>query len=526
MPATDGIEVEWQFGVDDLAAAERALRACAATLRLTLAPSKTRVLLDEYLDTTDWAFHRASFALRLRESGGTVEATLKGFGDQSDGPYRRREINEPLARAGHAALLASAGPVARRVRAVVGPGELHGLFALRTERRTFDVHANGGPRPIAEVALDATEVATSSGSPLALRRIELELADPAALASVEELAAALGSVEGFERASTSKFAIGLAATGRSPAGQPDLGPSRVEPTWTLGAVAYAALRRQCTAFLANEPGTRLGEDIEALHDMRVATRRMRTALAVFAPVLRPEVRALRREFGWVADALGEVRDLDVQIAWLREEAAALGGGPDESSLTPLIDLLEARREGARGRMLDALDSPRHARLVEVTMALLRAGAVTPAGATPGVHAAPDLLRKHWRRFNRVARQLGPDSPDDDYHDARIRAKRIRYATEFTSGLYGDASADFVAALKQVQTELGRRQDAVITIELLERVAAGEPLPNATVFAMVRLADRERAVAHSVGEAFPRTHRRLRREWRRLYARVEREALDR
>ena len=131
-------------------------------------------------------------------------------------------------------------------------------------------------------------------------------------------------------------------------------------------------------------------------------------------------------------------------------------------------------------MLDALDSPRHARLVEVTMALLRAGAVTPAGATPGVHAAPDLLRKHWRRFNRVARQLGPDSPDDDYHDARIRAKRIRYATEFTSGLYGDASADFVAALKQVQTELGRRQDAVITIELLERVAAGEPLPNATV----------------------------------------------
>ena len=81
--------------------------------------------------------------------------------------------------------------------------------------------------------------------------------------------------------------------------------------------------------------------------MRVATRRMRTALAVFAPVLPPEVRALRREFGWVADALGEVRDLDVQIAWLREEAAALGGGPDESSLTPLIDLLEARREGAR-----------------------------------------------------------------------------------------------------------------------------------------------------------------------------------
>ncbi len=525
MPPTDGLEVEWQFGVDDLAAAERALHASAATLRLTLAPARTRVLLDEYLDTTDWAFHRASYALRLRESGGSVEATLKSFGDQSDGPFRRHEINQPLEGAGHAALLAASGPVARRVRAVVGEGDLGGLFSLRTERRTFDVHVNGSDRPIAEVALDATEVATGGAEALALRRIELEVIDPDALASVEALAAALGSVEGFRHTSTSKFAAGLAATGQSPAGPPDLGSTKVKRSSTLGAVAYAALRRQFARVLANEPGTRLGEDIEALHDMRVATRRLRTAVSAFSAALPPEVLAARPDFGWVADVLGEVRDLDVELAWLREDAAALAG-VDEEALAPLIASLDERREAARTRMLAALDSPRYESLVDVMTGMLRAGETTPVGASPAVRTAPDLLRRRWRRFNRVARELGPDSSDADYHDARIRVKRIRYTTEFASRLYGRAARDFIAALKDAQDELGRRQDAAVAIGMLEEIAAGERLPDATVAAMRELAERERAVVDEVSAAFPGRRRDLRREWRRFRALAEEAALDR
>ena len=525
MPATDGIEVEWQFGVDDLAAAERALHACAATLRLTLAPTRERVLLDEYLDTTDWAFHRASYALRLRESEGSVEATLKSFGDQSDGPFRRHEINELLDGAGQAALLAASGPVASRVRAVVGEGELGGLFSLRTERRTFDVHANGSDRPIAEVALDATEVETAGAEPLALRRIELEVTDPDALVSVEAFAAAIGSIEGFRSTATSKFAAGLAATGQAPVEPPDLGSTEVDESSTLGTVAYAALRRQFARVLANEPGTRLGEDIEALHDMRVATRRLRTAVSAFSAALPPEVLAARPDFGWVADVLGEVRDLDVELAWLREDAAALAGVDDEA-LAPLIASLAERREGARARMLAALDSPRYASLIDVMTGLLRAGETTPVGASPAVRTAPDLLRRRWRRFNRVARELEPDSPDGDYHDARIRVKRIRYTTEFAAGLYGGAARDFIAALKEAQEELGRRQDAVVAIRTLEEIAAREPLPDATVAAMREIAGRERAVADEVSATFPGMRRELRREWRRFRALAEDAALDR
>ena len=520
MPASGNIEVEWQFGVDDLAAAERVLRARAAALGLTLTPATTRVLLDEYLDTKDWAFHRASFALRLREANGSAEATLKGFGDQSDGPYRRREINEPLDAAAMGELLAATGPVARRVRAVVGAGELRGLFSLRTERSTFDVHANGTARPVAEVALDATEVANAGGTPLALSRIELELADPDALGAVEQLATALGSVEGFERASDSKFAVGLAATGQSPSAPPELGQTRVRPDSTLGEVAYAALRRQFGRFLGNEPGTRLGEDIEALHDMRVATRRLRTALSVFDAALPAPVGLLRPEFGWVADALGEVRDLDVQIEWLSGEAEALPGPGEDSALTPLIDILGVRREEARSRMLGALDSARFATLVEGATAMLREGATTSAGTTPAVDVAPALLRKRWRRYRRLAEGLDAEASEDAYHDTRIRAKRIRYATEFTAGLYGDAAADFTAALKRAQNDLGRYQDAAIAMDLLERTAAAQPLPRHTAFAMGRLAEREREVVRSVVHGFPRTHQRLRLEWRRLRAVLE------
>ena len=519
MPPADGIEVEWQFGVDDLAAAERVLHERADALGLTLTPATTTVLLDEYLDTADWAFHRASFALRLREADGAAEATLKGFGDQSDGPYRRREINEPLDAAAMGELLASTGPVARRVRAVVGPGELRGLFSLRTERSTFDVHANGG-QPVAEVALDATEVENAGGAAHALSRIELELADPDALAAVEQLATALGGVEGFEPASGSKFAVGLAATGQSPGAPPDLGPTRVRPESTLGEVAYAALRRQFGRFLANEPGTRLGEDIEALHDMRVATRRLRTALAVFDAALPPPLAMLRPEFGWVADALGEVRDLDVQIEWLGTEAAALPGPGEDSALAPLIDILGVRREEARSRMLDVLDSPRFAALVEGATAVLREGATTPAGAGPATDVAPALLRKRWRRYRRLARGLSSASPEDDYHDTRIRAKRIRYTTEFTARLYGGDATGFVDALKRAQNDLGRYQDAAIAVDLLERTAAAQPLPRHTVFAMGRLAERQREAIRSVMETFPATHREVRREWRRLRAVLE------
>ena len=529
----DALELEWQFEVVDLVAAERAARAIAADLGLVLAPSGDRRLLDQYLETADWAFHRAGYALRVRSTGGVAEATLKALADQTEGPRIRREVSESLVGADRLALLTAEGAVTSRVRAVTGPRELRWLFTLRTHRRTFELRAADGP-VLAELALDETAIDANGGgagsrAATALRRIEVELTSAAALTAVEPFAAALTRSPGLARARVSKFGAGLAAAGLAPEPAPDLGPADIDRSSRIGDVAYAAVRRQLATYLANEPGTRLGDDIEALHDMRVASRRLRTAMAVFGDVLPRDLLALGDELGWVADALGEVRDLDVQLAWLRPQAqAANPAEPAEagaSALQPVVELLERHREAARARMLAALDSARHAILVDALTAKLRAGTPTPASGTLALHAAPRLLRRRWKPLRKRADRLGARSPDADYHAARIRAKRLRYATEFVTELYGKPARRFVAALKRTQDELGRRQDATITIDRLERLVADQSLPPAAVFAMGELAERERDAMRSINSAFPETYRRLRRRWRTLDAALERGRAD-
>ena len=96
-------------------------------------------------------------------------------------------------------------------------------------------------------------------------------------------------------------------------GRPISGPTEIGPELNLGELAYAVLRRQLAVLRAKEPGTRLGEDPEELHDMRVATRRLRAALDLFAEVLPIRSRNFRGELGWLAGVLGAVRDLDVQL---------------------------------------------------------------------------------------------------------------------------------------------------------------------------------------------------------------------
>jgi inorganic triphosphatase YgiF len=122
----------------------------------------------------------------------------------------------------------------------------------------------------------------------------------------------LVATTGLRPAGTSKFEAALAATALHVSTPwAALGPEDLTPEMTAGEAAFAILRRQFRVFLQNEPGTRIGADIEALHDMRVATRRMRAAIGTFAPFLPPRLAWFRAELGWVAAGLGAVRDLDV-----------------------------------------------------------------------------------------------------------------------------------------------------------------------------------------------------------------------
>ncbi len=508
-------EIEWQFVVDDPAEAERILRREAAEAGLRLEPHGEQRLLDRYLDTDGWIVHRAGFALRLRDSGGPVHAELKaltgpeGEADPS-APLRRIEISERLSEAYPlaplAGLRAGSGPVARRVRDLAGSAELRPLFTLRTLRRSFALRS--GCATLAEVALDHTSILRADGAAAGeLQRLEVEVSGEDTGERVEPFARQLREQGGLQPAERSKFEAGLEACALLPAGPPDPEPGDYDSASSLGEVAGFALHAQFAVFRAQEPGVRLGDDIRALHRMRVASRRMRTVVRIFARALPPELPALSPELRWIANVLGEVRDLDVQIGALDEDEA----------FAPLRAHLEAPRIEAREEMLAALNSPRYEALIEGTAEALR-GAPDSArlGAERAILAAPKLLRRTHRQLRRSVRKLGGDASPDDYHRARIRSKRLRYATECVQELYGQPALRLLEALEDVQDVLGRSQDAETAIARLEQVADAnlEPSPE-TRSAMERLAEREARVLANRDEAFGAAWSRLRERWTRF-----------
>jgi CHAD domain-containing protein len=276
----------------------------------------------------------------------------------------------------------------------------------------------------------------------------------------------------------------------------------------MGELAYAVIRRAFLAFLRCEPGARLGEDIEALHDMRVATRRMRAALALFEPALPLRARTLREELRWIAGRLGEVRDLDIQLSWIASWSQG-ATADDLASLGLLSSALEKRRQLARKRMLRAFDSRRYAHLVTRLTRTLRSGPPRSSrpSRTPALAAFPGLIEQRFGRVAKAGRDLRADSAPEAFHRLRIRCKRLRYAVENARDLYGGPAADYIEVLVRLQDLLGEHQDAFVAIsrllELLQSVA--RQLPPRAVFMMGRVSQRYEQQAVKLRKRFAKIY---------------------
>lgn len=517
---SSSLEVEWQFAALDTRPVLRWLQSHAAP-GYTVEPRGTQSLDDTYLDTPDWRIHRAGYTCRVRSRGDGAELTLKSMAEARDGIRTRREITAALP-APDADPKAAPGEAGEALRALCGRQPLAPLFRLVTTRQRFSLADADGP--LGEIALDDTTIPVTDDEPVRLARVEVEV-DAAALDRARPFVDVLVAACSLGPAATSKFEAALVATGQRPPEPPSFGPETVEPSMTVGQVAYAVLRRQFRVFLLNEPGTRLGEDIEALHDMRVATRRLRAAMAVFRPFLTARMLAFRDEFGQVARALGEVRDLDVQLERMEEWRASFPA--DRVHLLDGIEaLLRKRRAAARRRMLQVLDSRRYERLCARFAAVLRAGppkSFAP-GRTPVLAVAPDLVERRYRKVRKLGDRIKKTSPPEAYHLLRIEAKKLRYALEFVgNGIYGKPALEFSARVTALQDLLGLHQDAYVAIEMLEELAAsaGRRLEPGTLMAMGMLAERYRAHAEELRAKFPSVYRQLAGpEWKKLLRLME------
>jgi len=503
----DEREIEWQFDAPSTRAVSTWLGkpegwADLGPVRVGARRAATQV--DLYLDTSDWRFRRAGYALRIRRVGRRGEATLKSFdsdGPETPGLRNRRELTERLAAPEPKLLRKAGGEVGERVRAVAGTKPLRPLFEVRTRRRAFSVEADG--LPPAELALDDTVIQPpGDAEPARLHRVEVE-GPEATLEALEPFLGRLRADCKLEPGGESKYGTGLLAAGLGPPVPARFGSTAVTPELTIDAVALAVLRRHLSAMLENEPGTRLGDDVEALHRMRVATRRLRAALSLFADVLPPDAESANEELRWVGGALGAVRDLDVQLETLDEF-------PD------LRALLERERATARAEMLAALDSRRYRAFVTAFGRLLRARRSAPDPPVPARAIAPDLIETRFRAMRKAGRGLRPASPTTDYHRLRNRSKRLRYALEFLADVYPGKTERLTKSVVALQDLLGEQQDAVVAIERLAQLAVDPSVGPETVFAMGELAERRRLGMAGLRKRFPATYDRVTgKRWTKL-----------
>jgi CHAD domain-containing protein len=261
--------------------------------------------------------------------------------------------------------------------------------------------------------------------------------------------------------------------------------------------------------------------------MRVATRRLRAALSLFAGVLPVRAQVFHEELGWLGRLLGSVRDLDVQLAGLadmHEETAAwrseVSGGDDgHDPLADLSELLHSEREAARTALLGGLDSMRWERLAKGLAAMAQQGPArrSVATRTPAVIGLPDLVVARHDKVAKAAKKARRTGVVADFHRLRIRCKRLRYSLEFASEVYEGQTARYVRQLTAVQDELGLMQDAeVASLRLAEMATGDTALPAATVFVMGGVAERHRRDVNRYLRRLPKHASRVGgRAWRDL-----------
>lgn len=516
-------EVEWQLASTDLGSVRRWLTDHGTIGGLVLEPRSTLQIVDTYLDTDDWRFHRAGFALRIRSESGKSEATLKSLHSAGAELADRRELTESLENSQSESIRHSIGPVGTRVHAVSGAHALLPLFEVHTSRQRFAVRHEDQAQQLGEIALDETVISRPQGEPrTSMQRVEVE-ALTEAHEPLQSLVDTLRSDCALEAASDTKYSQGLKSVGLAPGPAPEFLPTAVDACMTMAEVARANLRRYLSAWHLHEPGARLGDDPEELHDLRLAGRRLDGILRQFRSSLSASFQRIRPTLKKVLHALGDVRDLDVALS----ELEAFGSGlpePDQDSLEPLKKYLATERVRARERMLSVLDSASAQKNLQKLTALLSAPSAVSQQSLPesARTAVPDMIRRRYRKVRKGADALTPESSTDAYHAVRGQVKKLRYALDAVAVIYGKPAEDMLRALRRWQDKLGVQQDAAVASRRLQALAGAPPkgIPAGTLFLMGRFAEHYVRAAALARKQHAKGYRKVRGRWKRLRNKFE------
>jgi CHAD domain-containing protein len=289
---------------------------------------------------------------------------------------------------------------------------------------------------------------------------------------------------------------------------------------TAGDVVREYLRRHVGELLRHESFVRTG-DAHAVHRMRVATRRLRSVLATYRPLLdRTRTDPVRAELRWLADALGGVRDNDVLEARLQEALAELPPDLVSDTVAARIDEeMAARRREARGKLLDALDDRRYVRLLDSLEELAGDPPRSGRAARPATTELSRLAARAVRRVQLsasaaagapgavdvVAAVDGPGAApglSELLHVVRKDAKRARYAAEAAEPVAGKKATRLARRMRAVQDVLGEHHDSVVARTRLRDMAEAARQSGEDTFTFGVLHEAERVRGETALAAYP------------------------
>jgi CHAD domain-containing protein len=440
----------------------------------SLVGPEDQVLRATYYDTADLRLLAAGLTLRHRTGGDDAGWHLK----LPAGPDARDEIRV----AGATAPEPGTPPPAELralTRSVTRDTALDPVATLTTARRRWRWTDERGGTVLEVVDDRVTAQRTAEGAaPEAWRELEVELgpdADPALLDRLEGVLAEAGV-----RRSTSRSKVGRALGGAPADPRPAPGPGS-----SFADVVLAYLAEQAAAIVRLDPAVRRDAE-DAVHQMRVATRRLRSALQAFGRAIdRDRTRDLADELKWLGGVLGAARDLEVLRAQIAEAVAAL---PPEQVLGPvqarITRFFAGRQAAARLKVLEALDGDRYLALLDALDRLVADPPLTDRAPRRARKELPAVLRTARRRVDRrlaAAESAAGAERDVHLHEARKAAKRLRYAAEAAEPVAGAGARAVVERVKEFQDVLGAHQDAVVSRPILRELAVGAQLDGESAF---------------------------------------------
>jgi CHAD domain-containing protein len=443
----------------------------------------------EYYDTDDLRLIRAGITLRRRRGGDDAGWHLK----LPVGADTRREIRLPLGEDGRPV----PDQLAELVRVHTRGEPLRPLARMRTSRRRLTLLGQAG-ESLAEVAADHISAQTLGQTTTVSRwhEVEVELTggDRKLLRAADDLLRR-GGLRPAGRAAKLERALG----GQLPEREQ---PAPLTSSSPAGQVVLAYLRTHADRLKSLDPMVRRDE-ADAVHQMRVATRRLRSTLRSFGHVIRRDgTRRLAAELKWLGAVLGQARDNEVLAGHLQ---ALLSQAPGELVLGPVQARVQGhfapRRADARTALLETLDSPRYFSLLDNLDKLLAEPPLTPQAARPAADVLPAAARRPYsqvRRRMRQARRTPVGQPTDAaLHQARKAARRARYATEAMTPAIGKKARRFARQMKQVQSVLGDHQDAVIARQVERELGIRAYLAGENAFSYGLLYGRDTCAAEGL-----------------------------